>query len=100
MTAKENDGATVDRLLGLADQCLEDWREDANDGGDPHDTDLIERETEWEHWRPRIVACVNACQGVADPATLIAAVRRFMHDGADLQSLIDAGNACGLERAP
>ena len=55
-----NPGMTVDRLLGLADQFLEDWEDDP-----PKDPTLLERKAEWDEWRPRIVACVEACVAIA-----------------------------------
>lgn len=58
------DGQTVDRLLGLADQFMADWREDVDDCASAHDADLVEREAEWVQWRPRIIACVNAVAGI------------------------------------
>ena len=62
--AGETDRAAADRILGLADQCIEEWRADAEDGGDPNDEELIEREAEWRYWRPRLIACVEACAGI------------------------------------
>ena len=55
-----NPGMTVDRLLGLADQFLSDWEEYS-----PKDPTLLERKAEWDEWRPRIVACVEACVAIA-----------------------------------
>ena len=55
-----NPGMTVDRLLGMADQFIEDWNDDA-----PHDPTMLERKGEWDEWRPRIVACVEACVAIA-----------------------------------
>lgn len=79
----DGDAATAERLLGLADQFLEDWQQD--DGRDADDGELAERKQEWAQWRPRILACVNACQGIPtelleslDPGELDAAV----NDGA------------------
>ena len=60
----ETDGAAVSRILGMADQFIEDWRDDQRDVG-VADPDLDEREREWAYWRPRIVACVNACAGMS-----------------------------------
>ena len=39
--------AEVDRLLGLADQFIDDWAEDAVQGGKP-DEDYEQRSTEWK----------------------------------------------------
>jgi hypothetical protein len=44
--------ADADRLLGLADQCLEDWAESARRHGEPAD-DCEERAAEWEAKRRR-----------------------------------------------
>jgi hypothetical protein len=54
---------TCDRLLGMADQFLEDWRVSASEDG-REDADLDEREREWEANRGYILACVNALQGM------------------------------------
>lgn len=51
----------------------------------------------------RIVQCVNACAGVADPAKAIEAARVLIYGGAQepedlLQRAIDAAHAAGIER--
>ena len=44
----------ADRLLGLADQFIEDWAEDAIHGG-KRDADYEQRNAEWEAIRPLLV---------------------------------------------
>ncbi len=56
----------ADRLLGLADQFLEDWAVDAVKDGKP-DSDYEERNAEWEAIRPlferapAMLAALQAC---------------------------------------
>ncbi len=45
----------VDRVLGIADQFLEDWAEDAVQSG-KRDPDYEERSEEWKVLRPLLVA--------------------------------------------
>lgn len=47
-----------ERLLGLADQFLEDWRE-AFDSGASDDERIIDREIEWQAIRPLLVEAPN-----------------------------------------
>lgn len=66
----------VDRLLGLADQFLDDWAEDAVQAGKP-DRDYEERMAEWTATRPVLLAApsflktlveiANFCHGSSDP---------------------------------
>jgi hypothetical protein len=68
--------ADVDRLLGLADQFLDDWAEDAVQGGKP-DEDYEQRSTEWKAIRPLLLSApamlkglkeiAHICQGSSDP---------------------------------
>jgi hypothetical protein len=44
---RHGSSADVVRLLGLADQFLDDWAEDAVQGGKP-DEDYEQRSTEWK----------------------------------------------------
>lgn len=60
--AVPEDAATVDRLLGLADQFLDDWKEHEND------PEAEERAEEWARWRPRLLACAAACAGIPTDA--------------------------------
>lgn len=69
----ETIGETVDRLLGMADQFLEDWRESVDDDT-ARDSDLDEREKEWEAVRPLILQRVNAHD------TLVSALRTILAD--------------------
>ena len=81
----------VDRLLGLADQFLDDWAEDAVQGGKP-DEDYEQRSTEWKVIRPLLVSAptmliglkeiARFCQSSSDPvATCCAALARTALDG-------------------
>jgi hypothetical protein len=83
--------ADVDRLLGLADQFLDDWAEDAVQGGKP-DEDYEQRSTEWKVIRPLLVSAptmlkglkeiAQFSQGSSDPIELCcAAVARTALDG-------------------
>jgi hypothetical protein len=81
----------VDRLLGLADQFLDDWSEDAVQGGKP-DEDYEERSSEWKIMRPLLVAApklfralkeiASLCRGSAAPMALhCAGIIRSSTDG-------------------
>lgn len=75
--------ADVDRLLGLADQFLDDWAEDAVQGGKP-DEDYEQRSTEWKAIRPLLLSTpamlkglkeiAHICQGSCDPVAICCAV--------------------------
>lgn len=68
--------ADVDRLLGLADQFLDDWAEDAVQAGQP-DAEYEARSAEWKAIRPLLLAApaflkglqgiVEFCSGSSDP---------------------------------
>jgi|HubBroStandDraft_6_1064221.scaffolds.fasta_scaffold3689448_1 hypothetical protein len=72
----------VDRLLGLADQFLDDWAEDAVQGGKP-DEDYEQRSTEWKVIRPLLVSApvmlkglkeiAHFCQNSSDPVVISCA---------------------------
>ena len=72
----------VDRLLGLADQFLDDWAEDAVQRGKP-DEDYEQRSTEWKVIRPLLVSApmlvkglkeiAYICQGSSDPVAICCA---------------------------
>jgi hypothetical protein len=74
--------ADVDRLLGLADQFLDDWAEDAVQGGKP-DEDYEQRSTEWKVIRPLLVSAsvmlkglkeiAHFCQNSSDPVVICCA---------------------------
>jgi hypothetical protein len=81
----------VDRLLGLADQFLDDWAEDAFQEGKP-DEDYEQRSTEWKVVRPLLLSApamlkelkeiAHICQGSSDPlAICCAALARTALDG-------------------
>ena len=53
----------VDRVLGMADQFLEDWRESVDDDI-ARDSELEEREKEWPVIRALILQRVNAHDGL------------------------------------
>jgi hypothetical protein len=73
----------VDRLLGLADQFLDDWAEDAVQGVKP-DEGYEQRSAEWVTIRPLLLSApamlkglkeiVYFCQGSHDPAAIRCAV--------------------------
>jgi hypothetical protein len=74
----------VDRLLGLADQFLEDWAEDAVQGGKP-DEDFEQRSRGWKATRPLLVSgsamfrglkkIGHICQGSSDPLAMCCVAR-------------------------
>ncbi len=55
--------AEVDRLLGLADQFLNDWAEDAVQGG-KRDTEYEERFAEWCAVRPLLLVATDMFRGL------------------------------------
>jgi hypothetical protein len=57
----------VDRLLGLADQFLDDWAEDAVQGGKP-DEDYEQRSMEWKVIRPLLVSAPVMLKGLKEIA--------------------------------
>jgi hypothetical protein len=57
----------VGRLLGLADQFLDDWEEDAVQGGKP-DEDYEQRSTEWKVIRPLLVSAPVMLKGLKEIA--------------------------------
>jgi hypothetical protein len=67
--------ADVNRLLGLADQFLDDWAEDAVQGGKP-DEDYEERSTEWKSDPPALaVGAGDAQRAEGDRAHLSGLLR-------------------------
>jgi len=68
--------ADIDGLLGLADQTLEEWAENAVQGGEP-DLDHEQRSAEWSAIRPLLVSApallralkqiASVCRGSAAP---------------------------------
>jgi hypothetical protein len=67
--------ADADRLLGLADQFMEDW--EGNEG--KHDPECAERRAEWNAIRPLLVQA---------PA-MLTAIRTIIERADDLISAID-----------
>jgi hypothetical protein len=69
----------VDRLLGLADQFLDDWAQDAVQEG-KSDEDYEQRSAEWKLIRPLLVSApamlqglmeiAHICQGSSDPVAI------------------------------
>ncbi len=57
----------IDRILGIGDLFLADWHESDRESGEPKDSALSERETEWHVVRPLLVAS-------ADLARLLSSV--------------------------
>lgn len=84
----ETIGETVDRVLCMADQFLEDWRESVDDDT-ARDSDLDEREQEWETVRPLILQRVNAHDALV---SALQACQRVLDDngGTTPQQWIDA----------
>jgi hypothetical protein len=74
--------ADADRLLGLADQTLEEWAEDAVQGGEP-DLDYKQRSAEWSAIRPLLVSApallrtlkqiASVCRGSTAPMAVLCA---------------------------
>jgi hypothetical protein len=91
LTIDSCSSADVDRLLGLADQFLDDWAEDAVQGGKPDD-DYEQRSTDWKVIRPLLVSApamfkglkeiAHICQDSSDPVAICcAALARTALDG-------------------
>jgi hypothetical protein len=59
--------ANIDRLLGLADQFLDDWAEDAVQSGKP-DADYEERTAEWAFIRPLLLLTPELLKGLTEIA--------------------------------
>lgn len=57
----------VDRLLGLADQFLDDWAEDAVQAGKP-DEDYEQRSKEWMAIRPLLISAPAMLKGLKEIA--------------------------------
>ena len=76
LTVDSCTSADVDRLLGLADQTLEEWAEDAVQGSEL-DLDYEQRSAEWSAIRPLLVSAppllgalkqiASVCRGSAAP---------------------------------
>ena len=83
LTINTCSSADVDRLLGLADQFLDDWAEDALQGGKP-DEDYEQQSAEWTAIRPLLSSALamlkglkeiaHFCQGSHDPVAIRCAV--------------------------
>lgn len=84
----ETIGETVDRVLCMGDQFLEDWRESVDDDT-ARDSDLEEREQEWGVVRPLILQRVNAHDGLV---SALQSCQRVLDDngGTTPQQWIDA----------
>jgi hypothetical protein len=67
LTINTCSSADVDRLLGLADQFLDDWAEDAVQGGKP-DEDYEQRSTEWKVIRTLLVSAPAMLKGLKEIA--------------------------------
>jgi hypothetical protein len=65
----------VDRLLGLADQFLDDWAEDAVQGG-KRDENYEQRSTEWKAIRPLLLFAPAMLKGLKE-------VAHFSQDSSD-----------------
>ena len=82
--------ANIDRLLGLADQFLDDWPEDAVQSGKP-DADYEERAGEWAAIRPLLVLAPELLKGLTEIAHLChsSAEPEAVRCGAMAQASID-----------
>jgi hypothetical protein len=91
LTVDSCTSADADRLLGLADQTLEEWAEDAVQGSEP-DLDYKQRSAEWSAIRPLLVSApalfralkqiASICRGsVAPMAVRCAAIVQTAVDG-------------------
>jgi hypothetical protein len=88
----------VDRLLGLADQFLDDWAEDAVQGGRP-DKDYEHQATEWKLIRPLLLSAplmlkglkeiLDLCRGSSDPISICCAsvARTALHELREAESI-------------
>lgn len=96
MTVETFSTSDVDRILGLADQFLDEWAEDAVQAG-RRDPDYEGRAEEWKTLRPLLVAAPTLLRGLW---AIIAASRRPVpltpEDYADIAwatvAAIDDGN--------
>jgi hypothetical protein len=69
--------ADADRLLGLADQCLEDWAEDAIQAGE-RDMEYEERNAEWQAIRPLLVAAPELLQALVRSTDTMREILRYL----------------------
>lgn len=68
MTIETLSMSDVDRILGLADQALEDWAEDAVQAGN-RDFEYEEQAEEWKTVRPLLVAAPVLLQALQTIST-------------------------------
>jgi hypothetical protein len=75
MSAHDFTTADADRLLGLADQFLEDW--ETNEG--KHDPECRERRAEWDAIRPLLVRAPRLLAALKDAFTLLDRISDTLH---------------------
>ncbi|MDW5266153.1 MULTISPECIES: hypothetical protein [Acidobacteriaceae] len=82
--------ADVDRLLGLPDQFLEDWAEDAFQGG-RRDRDYEERSAEWSAIRPLLMSAPTLLRALKQIASVCrgSAAPMAVHCGAVVRAAVD-----------
>jgi hypothetical protein len=90
MTAETFSVSDVDRVLGIADQFLEEWAEDAVQSGE-RDPKYEERSAEWKALRPLLVASPALLRGML--AIREAKLRRVPLDLASCAVIAEAAIA-------
>jgi hypothetical protein len=85
MTAQDFTSKDTDRLLGLADEFLEDW--ECNEG--QRDPECKQRRAEWNALRPILVLAPLLLKAVEDAFTLLDRIRDTLHyeDGLPVTAL-------------
>ncbi len=75
MSTHDFTSADADRLLGLADQFLEDW--ESNEG--KHDPECKERRAEWNGIRPLLVHAPQLLKALEDAFALLDRISHTLH---------------------
>jgi hypothetical protein len=75
MSKQDFTSADVDRLLGLADQFLEDW--ESNEGKD--EPECKERRAEWDAIRPLLVKAPQLLKALEDASALLDRISDTLH---------------------
>lgn len=76
----------IDRILGIGDQFLRDWRESDRESGEPTDAALTERDSEWRVVRPLLVSSADLARQLAHVVELAHAA------GCDHEQLREAND--------
>lgn len=76
----------IDRILGIGDQFLQDWRESDRESGEPTDAALTERDSEWRVVRPLLVSSADLARQLAQVVELAYAA------GCDHEQLREAND--------